>query len=76
MVSKIGAKEFKIRGLKRKWRILQMAKYTLTERKFYDVDKLPKNINNVSYYAKRLGIFIEELQYKTLKERKSANKIK
>ena len=46
--------------------------------KKYGYDKLPKKINNVSYYAKRLGNFIEELQYKTyeqdVKKRNKARK--
>lgn len=36
--------------------------------KKYGYDKLPKNINNVSYYAKRLGDFIEKQQYKTYQQ--------
>ena len=36
--------------------------------KMYGFDKLPKHINNVAYFGKRLGNFIEEKQYKTYKE--------
>lgn len=36
--------------------------------KEYGYDKLPKHINNVAYYAKRLSNFIEEKQYSNYQE--------
>ena len=36
--------------------------------KMYGYDKLPKKINNISYYAKRLSNFIEEKQYSNYQE--------
>ena len=45
--------------------------------KKYGYDKLPKKMNNVGYYAKRLGDFIEKLQYKTYEQDvKKRNKAK
>ena len=45
--------------------------------KKYGYDKLPKKMNNVSYYAKRLSNYIEELQYKTYEQDvKKRNKAK